>query len=696
VITRSGTNTLRGEAYGFFRDDRFNAENPLLNRKLPMDQSQYGFSGGGPIRRDRTFFFSNVELRRLDQSGLVTIPSETATTINARLASVAYRGPAVVTGVYPGPIDTTHLIGKIDQQVSAADHFTVRYSLYDVASRNSRGAGGTVAPSASAGIDNRDQTVAVGNVVSLSPRIVLETRGQWASSDLEAPPADPIGPSVSISGVATFGTLSTSPTGRRNTLYQVVNNLSLVAGAHALRVGVDVLHNDLSITFPRAIRGTYAFSSLATFLSGAYNNSGFTQTFGDTVVEQTNPNVGLYVQDEWRAGSRVTLNGGLRYDLQFLETIDTDTNNISPRLGAVWSPLASRRTLVRGSVGRFYDRVPLRALANALLSAGNTTDLAELRQIAVRLSPTQAGAPVFPNILSAVVPTVTLVDFTTMDRRLQNAYSDQASVELEQEIGPRNAISVGYEHLRGRQLIMQINQNVPTCAASGNNNGCRPNPAYANNNQYSSAGRSEYNAIHLSFVQRPIRLGSYRVSYTYSKSMNNVGEAFFSSPIDPFDLSKDWARSDNDQRHRLVVTGTLATPATPATSLWEHLSHGFQVSGAVQYYSALPFNITTGTNTIQGTGARPTVDGVFISRNAGVGSPFSTVSLRVNRSFAIGRRARLEGLIEAFNLFNRRNDIARITVFGSGAYPTNPAANFGQVTVVGEPRSVQLGFRFRY
>jgi hypothetical protein len=696
VITRSGTNTLRGEAYGFFRDDRFNAENPLLNRKLPMDQSQYGFSGGGPIRRDRTFFFSNVELRRLDQSGLVTIPSETATAINARLASVGYRGPGVVTGIYPGPIDTTHLIGKIDQQVSAADHFTVRYSLYDVASRNSRGAGGTVAPSASAGIDNRDQTVAVGNVRSLSPRIVLETRGQWASSDLAAPPADPIGPSVSISGVATFGTLSTSPTGRRNTLYQVVNNLSLVAGAHALRVGVDVLHNDLSITFPRAIRGTYAFSSLPAFLSGVYNNSGFTQTFGDTVVEQTNPNVGLYVQDEWRVGSRVTLNGGLRYDLQFLETIDTDANNISPRLGAVWSPLASRRTLVRGSVGRFYDRVPLRALANALLSAGNTTDLSQLRQIAVRLSPTQAGAPVFPNILTGVVPTVTLVDFTTMDRRLQNAYSDQASIELEQEIGPRNAISVGYEHLRGRQLIMQINQNVPTCAASGNNNGCRPNPAYANNNQYSSAGSSEYNAIHLSFVQRPIRLGSYRVSYTYSKSMNNVGEAFFSSPIDPFDLSKDWARSDNDQRHRLVVTGTIATPATPATSLWEHLSHGFQVSGAAQYYSALPFNITTGTNTIQGTAARPTIDGVFISRNAGVGSPFSTVSLRVNRSFAIGRRARLEGLIEAFNLFNRRNDIARITVFGSGAYPTNPAANFGQVTVVGEPRSVQLGFRFRY
>jgi hypothetical protein len=553
-----------------------------------------------------------------------------------------------------------------------------------------------VAPSASAGVDNRDQTVAVGNVLSLSPRSVLETRAQWASSDLEAPPADPIGPNVSISGVASFGTLSFSPTGRRNTLYQVVNNLSFVAGAHALRVGVDLLHNDLSITFPRAVRGTYSFSSLANFLAGPYTNSGFTQTFGDTVVAQTNPNVGIYVQDEWKLGSRVTLNAGLRYDLQFLETIDTDTNNVSPRLGAVWSPLSSRRMLLRGSVGRFYDRVPLRALANALLSAGNTTDLSKLRQIAVSLSPTQAGAPVFPNILASAVPSVTLVNLTTMDRHLQNAYSDQASLEVEQEIGPRNSISVGYEHLRGRRLIMQINQNVPACAASGNNNGCRPNPNYANNNQYSSAGSSDYNALHLSFVQRPTRLGGYRVSYTYSKSMNNVGEAFFNSPIDPFDLSKDWGRSDNDQRHRLVVTGIIATPATPATSVWEHLSHGFQLSGVVQYYSAPPFNITTGTNTIQGTAARPTVNGAFISRNAGIGSPFSTVSLRLNRTFALGPRARLEGLIEAFNLFNRRNDIARITVFGTGPYPDSPAPNFGRVTVVGEPRSVQVGFRFRY
>jgi hypothetical protein len=103
------------------------------------------------------------------------------------------------------------------------------------------------------------------------------------------------------------------------------------------------------------------------------------------------------VQDEWRATPDLTLNAGIRYDLQFLETVQTDTNNVSPRVGFVWSVFESRRTVVRGNAGLFYDRVPLRAVANALLSAGNAADPANLRQIAVSLSPAQAGAPVFPN-----------------------------------------------------------------------------------------------------------------------------------------------------------------------------------------------------------------------------------------------------------------------------------------------------------
>jgi hypothetical protein len=696
VLTKSGSNVVHGDTYGYFRDDSFNASNPLINATLPMNQKQYGASVGGPIVRDRTFYFFNIEQRKLDQAGLVTISSATVDAINARLAAAGYPGSRVTTGTYPNPVDSTNFLAKIDHQLNGGEQLSVRYSQYNVVSINSRGAGGISAPTASAGLDNVDRTIAFANTQTLSSRTVNEMRTQVARGNLQALPTDPVGPAVSIAGLASFGTLSGSPTGRLNKLYEVVDNLSHQAGAHALRTGVDILYNDDAITFPRAIRGSYSFSSLANFLAGVYNNAGFTQTLGATVVSQSNPNVGLYAQDEWKASPALTLNLGLRYDLQFLQTIHTDRNNIAPRVGLAWSPSRSRRTIVRGSGGLFYDRVPLRALANALLAANNTTDLANLRQINVSLSPTQAGAPAFPTTLTTIVPSVTLPNLTTMDASMQNAYSRQASAEIEQQIGPRSTVSAGYQYIRGVNLIISVNQNVPSCVATGTNNGCRPNPTYGNNTQYAPLAASSYHGLHVALVQRPARWGSYRVSYTLSKAMANVGEFFFSSPVDPFDLSKDWGRSDDDQRHRLVIAGAINSPMEPARTAWERLSHGFQVSGLVQYYSALPLNITSGVTTIQGTAGRPVVDGVFIERNAGVGPDFFSLGLRVSRRFRIGDRVRMEGLAEGFNLTNRMNVVTMNGNFGSGTYPGNPSATFHQVLAVGDPRSFQLAMRLRF
>ena len=696
VVTKSGTNALRGDGYGYFRDDSMNAPNALSGTALPMSQKQYGFSLGGPVMRDRTFFFGNVEQRLLDQTGLTTISDASVAIINARLAAVGYPGAPIATGIYPNPVHSVNVMGKLDHQIGGRDHVSVRYSLYDVHSDNSRGAGGLNAPSASSALDNRDQAIAIGNTLTLGSHTVNETRAQFTHSDLLALPADPVGPAVSIAGVASFGTLSSSPQGRLNNMFQVVNNLSHHRGAHALRGGVDLLYNDDTITFPRSVRGSYAFSSMASFLTGVYNNAGFSQTFGETIVEQGNANVGFYAQDEWSALPGLTLNLGVRYDLQFLDTVGTDTDNLSPRAGFAWTPSSSRSLVVRGSAGLYFDRVPLRALANALLSAGNSTDLASLRQTGISLSPAQAGAPVFPAILPAPVPTVTLVNLTTMDPGLQSGYSRQASLEVEKQLGALGTVSVGYSYLRGKDLIISINQNVPSCVPSGTNNGCRPIAEYANNSQYSSEAESDYHGLLVSFVQRPAAWGYYRASYTLSKSMNNVGEFFFSSPIDPFDLSKDWARSDDDRRHTFVFSGGVNTSMEPATDAWEALTHGFQLSGMVQAYSAAPFNITSGVTTVQGTAGRPVVDGEFISRNSGVGDSFFAANLRVSRTFRVGERLRLEALAEVFNLTNHRNDLTRNGNFGSGAYPTNPSQTFNQITSVGDPRSWQLGLRARF
>ena len=468
VVTKSGTNTLHGNLYDYARDDRFNAANALTGTTLPMHQNQYGASLGGPIVRDRTFYFVNVEQRKLDQSGLTTIAPASVGIINARLTAVGYPGSLTSTGTYPSPVDSTNVHAKIDHQISGADQLSVRYGQYNVTSSNSRGAGGLSAPSGSAALDNVDRTVAVSNTMTLSPSTVNETRAQFAFSDLNAPSTDPIGPTVNIAGVAVFGTFSSSPTLRVNKMFEVVDNISHQRGAHALRAGVDFLFNKDTITNPGAIRGSYAFSSLANVLSGTYNNAGFSQVFGPTSATQSNPNVGIYGQDEWKVGSSLTVNAGLRYDLQFLETINTDRNNVSPRLGFAWSPSSLRNTVVRGSTGLFYDRVPLRAVANALISAGNSTDLANLRKVSISLTPGQAGAPVFPNILTAAVPSVTLTSLTTMDPNMQNAYSRQASLEVEQQLGSRTTVSIGYHYTGGQDLIISVNQNVPSCVAAGN------------------------------------------------------------------------------------------------------------------------------------------------------------------------------------------------------------------------------------
>jgi hypothetical protein len=146
----------------------------------------------------------------------------------------------------------------------------------------------------------------------------------------------------------------------------------------------------------------------------------------------------------------------------------------------------------------------------------------------------------------------------------------------------------------------------------------------------------------------------------------------------------------------------------PGATTWERISHGFQASTLLQYYSSLPFNIVSGVNSLQGTAGRPFADGTvsapnfdvqaveFIPRNAGKGSDFFTLGLRVSRSFRLAGEARLLGLVEAFNLTNRTNAITRNTTFGPGSYPSNPVASFNTITAVGDARTLQFGVRVSF
>ena len=683
IITKSGTNDWRGNLYGFARNQRFDARNPLAPSRDLLTQAQYGASLGGPIRRDRTFLFTNFEQTRRNYSTVITIAPSAVTTINNRLDAVGYGGPRLITGVVPASFDTTNFFARVDHKLGDRNQLSGRYSLYHITADNSRNVGGLNAVSRGSGLDDTDQTVVVSNISMLSSRTLNEARFQFTNSRLGAPVNDNVGPAVGISGVANFGTATSSPLARDINLFEVVDNVSTQRGAHSLKAGADFLYNCVNIVFPGALQGVYAFNSSSNFLTGNY--SSYQQAFGAVSQFQSNPNVGVFAQDEWRVGPNFTINAGLRYDLQFLpDPIQTDTNNLAPRLGFAYAP-GDRKTVIRASFGIYYDRVPLRATSNALQRDGT-------KYLVVQFSPTQTGAPVFPNRLAGQPATfITKPNITRIDPNIENSYSEQANVQVEREIG--NALlSVGYLHLRALHLIASRNVNVPTVPASaGIPNLGRPDPNWGNISRFEAAGDSYYNGLVVSFNQRAVSWANVRVSYTLSKTTDDAGNFFFSTPQNNFNLRDDMGRSDNDQRHRLVVSGSFQAPAKGADAGLGKALRGFQLSYIYTYASRLPFNVLLGSDRNFDTNNNDRPAGV--GRNTGDGFDFSSFDLRLSRHFRFTERLGLDVLAEGFNLFNRANFGVPNNTFGPG---TTPNATFGQPTAAFDPRQFQFGLRLSF
>lgn len=674
IVTQSGGNSLRGNAYGFFRNQRFDAPNPLSGSKLPLDQKQYGASLSGPLVRDRAFFFANAEQLRQRGGGITTIAPVNVDAINAQLDRMGYQGPRIATGAFGTTLDTTNTFVRADHAVTPGDQLTARFSSYDVTSDNARSAGGLNDVSRATGLSNQDRTLAVSNLWTVSDSAISETRAQVTRSRLEAPPNDLTGPAVTISGIASFGTATSSPTARDIDLVELVQNGTWLRGGHSLKAGVDLLRNRVTIDFPGALQGAYTFSSLANFLAGRY--SSYQQAFGERGTRQTNDNLGAFVQDEWHAGSRLTVNGGLRYDIQKLPSlVRSRSGDVSPRLGAAWDLRGDGRSVLRASAGLFYAPIPLRAVANALQRDGVAYRVAQV-------GPTTPGAPTFPGGFTSF-PAGVLTNVTTIDPEIENSSSQQVALQYERQISPTMAASIGYEHLRGRHIIMSRNVNVPTTTDPAVPNLGRPDPRFANNSQYQSIGDSWYDGATFTLIQRPSAWSSFRLSYTFSKGLDTSGNFFFSQPQNANDVAAERGRSDNDQRHRLAVSGTLSTPRASNDTLFHRLAHGWMFSYVFTYTSALPFNVQLPNDRNGDTNFndRP----VGVGRNTGEGFDFRSLDLRLSRSFAFVRGTSLETILDVFNVLNRANYQVPNNVFGS---PT-----FGRPTAVNDPRQLQLGLR---
>jgi hypothetical protein len=673
IVTKSGANQRAGRAYGFFRDDALDARNPLAISKDPLTQRQYGFTLGGPVTRDRTFWFANIERTEQHKTGIVTITPANVAAINQTFDAFGYRGPRVATGQFPTGYDTTNLFGRVDHQAPAGTRLELRYSLYDVGSQNARGVGGLSDVSRGTRLDDRDQTAAMSLLSSGSSTLINEARAQYTRSRLGAPVNDLVGPAVTINGVANAGTSTAAPTARDLDVVEAADTLTVQSGAHLFKAGVDVLYNRVTITFPGALQGSYTFTSLANLQRGVYTQ--FQQAFGAPSFFQSNPNLGLFAQDEWRPRSGVTINAGVRYDLQWLpDPIQLDANNVSPRIGIAWAP-GDRRTVIRASGGLYFDRIPLRATSNALQRDGINYKVA-------LLSFGQSGAPAFPRITSSF-PAGVLTAITSIDRDIQDGYSRQFGLQIERGLGRSASATAGYSYLRGRGIIMSRNINVPTLTvaeanARGVANLGRPNPNFGNISQYQSIGDAWFNGFTLSLGTRNGTWGSARVSYTLSQALDDAGNAFFQTPQDNFNILGDKGRSDNDQRHRLVVSGT-------------NVVRGFQLGYVLSYATGVPFNPVTGNDRNNDTTVNDRPEGV--GRNSARQPATSSFDLRLSRSFALRGRQRIEAMAEAFNLFNHVNVLNVINTFGTG---TTPNANFGVPTVAGDPRQTQLGVRWSF
>jgi hypothetical protein len=671
VVTQSGTNDNNGRVYEFFRDDAFDAKNPLAVRKDPLRQNQFGLSFGGPIVKNRTFWFGNVERTLRDLTSITTISVPAVAAINATLDTVRYGGPRVTTGNYTTGYDTTNAFGRVDHQAGIS-RLQVRYNFYDVSSPNARNIGGLNDVSRGQALDDIDH-LAGANLLTVFPSgLVNEARVQYVRSRLDSPVNDPIGPAVSISGVAAFGNWTSSPTGRDADALQAVDTVTLQRGAHLVKGGVDALYNHVTIVFPGATAGSYTFSSLANFQRGAYTQ--FQQAFGQTSVTQSNPNLGAFVQDEWRLRSDLTVNAGVRYDVQWLPSpVHADLNNVSPRGGIAFAPNGGN-TVIRASGGMYFDRVPLRATSNAIQRDGTIYKTAVL-------SSGQAGAPVWPGVLPAFPPNV-LVSISTINPDVQAQRSEQAAVQLERALGGRFSAQIGYSYLRGHEILMSHNVNAPSLTAP------RPDPTLGNNSQYDSIGDSWFHALTASLETRRAAWGRIRVSYTLANAQDDAGNAFFQSPQTQNDVLADKGPSDNDQRHHVVVSGDV-----------ERGLAGFQLGWVYSYGSSLPFNIVTGADNNGDTTINDRPAGV--GRNAGRLPCFddltqtcgtATFDLRVSRPLHFGTQ-RVDLMLEAFNLFNRANVVNVNNTIGNGAVPS---PTFQQVTAVGDMRQLQLGVRWLF
>jgi hypothetical protein len=736
AITPSGTNQIRGDASYLFRRKAFSAypfffQGPRTDARKPDTQVDT-FTGtlGGPLMRDKLFFYAGYERTRRDLSAqkVITIVPENAAAL----------GLGAQPGVPPNVQTVPFFIGKVDYQLNSSNRFTARHILFRNDSPYNNGVGALGSMEVAADFLDAMDSTAAQLVTTVGSNILNEVRVQYAhrhqSSTRNADSGS--GPFVRVSGIADFGSpLGTTGQGGdgfdfKQNITQVIDNVTLLRGSHSYKAGIDAqfVHDErtsaplLSYTFP-----SIAAYNLARSGANPLGYTNFSQVFGELSFEMDTQLYGAFVQDDWQVSPNLKVLYGVRYDLYNApdgvasapfdgnRSFGVDKNNFGPRAGFAYT--LNPQTVVRASTGIMYDQPILIAYENALQFSGSP------RTFTVSLTPTTAGAPGFPNNLSNTPPGFALPtqSIATIDPDFQIARTWQSNVQLERAIGNDYSVTLGYVFSKINDLPVVTDSNLinpvstlpdgrPVYAAAVNAS-TRVDPRFNHIYSLQSVGEGHYNALSVSLSRRFSRGTTFNMSYTFAKGEDNaplsqhfpgtsgMGVVSDQFRTDPTDLDRDKGPNLLDTRHNFNGSIVFNPTVNVANGVLSSILNNNQLGLLVQLNSGLPFNVISNRDLNN--------DGFGSDRPLGVGRNSMylphryNVDMRYSRFVPITGTVRGEIIGEFKNIFN--------TVQTSGVTSTiavdtlgNPIAPIpsdveGFLPNGGyEQRQFQLGFRVRF
>ena len=738
IATRSGVNEFHGEAFEFFRNDALDARNFFSftsDKPAPFKRNQFGGQLGGPIAKDKLFFFGSYEglrqRQRLDINSLVLSDAQRAQANNVvitKLLDLVPRANFVDSSGTPRFVGSANASVANDQwsidlsyNHSRNDRLHGYYSAYRTALIEPTRNGNTVPGFGNKTVQLR-QVFTFNETHIFSSTLVNELRlgfNRFSSAttpNAQLNPADfginngitdPIGlPQVSVAGGLNFGGPSINPSGRGDTTFIVGDSLTFQYGGHSLKAGGEYrqfLNNNF-----RQGTGSFNFPSVAAFIAGIANS--FSVTLGSQSSSIAEGALGFFVQDNYKIGSRLMLEIGLRYEWNMTpterydrfivfdpvtaslirvgndidEVYQQNNKNLQPRVGFAWDPFGDSKTSVRAAYALQTDQ-PMTSIV-----IGTTTN----PPLAIPL--TFSGPIRLDNAITLAGPSGLAPQSIAQD--FANAYLQSWNLNVQRELPHNMVFSIGYIGSKGTHLISRRNLNQPI-------NGVRPFPRLSpaspilpgtnlgNITQVESGGNSSYNALWTSVSQRLASGLQFNASYTWSKALDY--NSFSTGGIvgqDSYNLNGDRGLSDFDARHRFVFNGIYDLPLRGNWFL-----NGWQLAAIVQVQSGSPVNIVTSNSTVNGIAntLRPDVTGpiatigtverwfdtsVFravpgfggLGRNVVIGPGFNNTDFSVIKNTRLGEKLRMQFRAEFFDLFNHANFGTPGNVVGT---PT-----FGQIT----------------